>query len=131
MLRYTAITTCTTIVCALTIAFSQLHASDTDDTDAGGSGETAEDIGEELSGKKLALQCSVCHGRDGLSKDPIAPNLAGQPALYLEKSMGEYKDGTRQDRRMSLIAQALSDEQIKALAKWYASFEVTVKVPEE
>ena len=31
---------------------------------------------------------------------------------------------------MSLMAQGLSKSQIKDLAAWYSSFEVTVKVPE-
>ena len=81
-------------------------------------------------GRALAKQCSVCHGRDGISKDPEAPNLAGQQAYYLEKSMKDYKIGARQDRRMSIIAQGLSDEQIKALAEWYASISITVELPE-
>ncbi len=81
-------------------------------------------------GRELAKQCSVCHGRDGISKDPEAPNLAGQQAYYLEKSMKDYKNGARQDRRMSIIAQGLSDAQIKALAKWYASISITVELPE-
>jgi len=81
-------------------------------------------------GRELAKQCSVCHGRDGISKDPEAPNLAGQQAYYLEKSMKDYKNGARQDRRMSIIAQGLSDEQIEALAAWYASITITVELPE-
>lgn len=102
-------------------------ASQTTETDQ----PTTASASPVTDGRALSVQCSVCHGKNGISKDPEAPNLAGQPALYLEKTMREYKDGTRQDRRMSLIAQTLSVEKIKALAKWYSSFEVTVKVPEE
>ena len=50
--------------------------------------------------------------------------------LYIEKALVDYKKGARQDRRMSLMAQGLSKSQIKDLAAWYSSFEVTVKVPE-
>ena len=60
------------------------------------------------NGKALSVQCSTCHGKDGLSKDPEAPNLAGLSSLYIEKSLVDYKKGSRQDRRMSLIAQGLS-----------------------
>ena len=82
------------------------------------------------NGKALSAQCSVCHGQNGLSKDPEAPNLAGLSSLYIEKSLVDYKKGSRQDRRMSLIAQGLSKPQIKDLAAWYSAFELTVKVPE-
>ena len=30
-----------------------------------------------VNGKKLSAQCSVCHGKNGISKYPEAPNLAG------------------------------------------------------
>ena len=76
------------------------------------------------------LNCAVCHGKDGVSRNPEAPNLAGMSSLYLEKSLVDYRKGIRQDRRMSLIASALSMEQIKDLAAWYSAFEISVKVPE-
>ena len=82
------------------------------------------------NGRVLARQCSVCHGKTGMSTDPEVPNLAGQSALYLEKSMKDYRDGRREDRRMSLIAEPLGDEEIRDLAAWYASIEVTVIMPE-
>ena len=82
------------------------------------------------NGKALSAQCSACHGKDGLSRDPETPNLAGLSSLYIEKALVDYKKGMRQDRRMSLMAQGLSKSQIKDLAAWYSSFEVTVKVPE-
>lgn len=82
------------------------------------------------NGKALSAQCSACHGKDGLSKDPEAPNLAGLSALYIEKSLVDYQKGARHDRRMSLIAQGLKKSQIKDLAAWYAAFKLTVKVPE-
>ena len=82
------------------------------------------------NGRDLARQCSVCHGKNGVSKDPEVPNLAGQPALYLEKSIKDYREGRREDRRMTLIAQPLSDDEISDLAAWYASIEITVVLPE-
>ena len=74
----------------------------------------------ESLGAALAKPCAVCHGKNGLSKDPEAPNLAGQPKFYLEKSLTDYKTGARQDRRMSLIAKPLSKAEIKALAAYFA-----------
>lgn len=81
-------------------------------------------------GQQLARQCSACHGKNGIAVDPESSNLAGQSALYLEKSLKDYKTGARQDRRMSLIVQGLSDDDIKALAAWYSSFTIEVTPPE-
>ncbi len=88
---------------------------------------TAADL---ANGQALAKQCSVCHGKTGIANESTVPNLAGQQQMYLEKSLQEYRSGVRQDRRMSLMAQNLSDQDIKDLAAWYASFVVEVTVPD-
>lgn len=81
-------------------------------------------------GQILARKCSVCHGKNGMARDPEVPNLAGQSSLYLEKILKDFRDGTRKDRRMSLIVKTLSDEDIKDLAAWFSTFVVTVERPE-
>lgn len=86
--------------------------------------------GDLAAGKALSSQCSVCHGRDGISKDPEAPNLAGQSAIYIERQLMEYQAGRRNDPRMSIIAQGLTKDQIKDLAAWYSAFTVTATPPE-
>ena len=106
--------------CAQTIACLILIA-----TGAGHSAASTADAGREL-----ARQCSVCHGSNGIANDPLSPNLAGQSAAYLEKSLKDFRDGIREDVRMSYMAQGLEDDDIKALAAWYASFGVEVTVPE-
>ncbi|MEL6996814.1 MAG: cytochrome c [Pseudomonadota bacterium] len=80
-------------------------------------------------GRKLARKCSACHGKNGMARDAEAPNLAGQQVLYLEKAIKDFRDGHREDRRMTLVVKNLSDDDIKALAKWYSSFKVTVEPP--
>lgn len=81
-------------------------------------------------GKSLSTQCTVCHGKNGIATDPESPNLAGLSALYIEKTLVDYQKGMREDRRMSIIAQALSMEDVKDLAAWYSAFELTVKEPD-
>ncbi len=81
-------------------------------------------------GREVARQCSVCHGKLGIANDPEMPNLAGQSAFYLVKSLKDFQTGAREDRRMTLMAQPLSDEDIKNVAAWYASLTVTVTPPE-
>lgn len=83
------------------------------------------------AGQELARQCSACHGKNGIAADPESSNLAGQSAFYIEKSLKDYKTGARQDRRMTLIAQALKDEEIKALAAWYSAFTLEVTPPQQ
>ena len=84
---------------------------------------------DPANGQVLARQCSVCHGKTGIGTDPEVPNLAGQPAFYLEKSIKDFQSGARQDRRMTLIVQNLDDNDIKDLAAWYASIVLEVVTP--
>ena len=81
-------------------------------------------------GQVLARKCSVCHGKNGMAKDPEVPNLAGQSSFYLEKVLKDFRDGIREDRRMSLIVKTLNDDDIKDLAAWFSTFVVTVERPE-
>lgn len=81
------------------------------------------------SGKKLSVQCAVCHGRNGIATNPEAPNLAGEAAVYVEKQLKAFRSGEREHRQMSIIAKKLSDEAIKDLAAWYAAMKVSVELP--
>ena len=42
--------------------------------------------------------CVVCHGPLGMSRAPDAPNLAGQPAIYLGAQLRAYRSGARRTR---------------------------------
>ena len=81
----------------------------------------AQAAGDIKAGKKKALQCQTCHGLDGLSKLPEAPNLGGQVELYLVKALSDYKTGARKNDMMSVMAPQLTDQDIADLAAFYAS----------
>jgi cytochrome c553 len=68
-----------------------------------------------------AQACAGCHGADGNSTDPAIPSLAGQRAAYLALQLVQYRDGRRQDPRMTPAAKDLSDADVDALAGWYAA----------
>ena len=85
--------------------------------------------GDLKSGRKKALECQTCHGLDGVSRLPEAPNLSGQVETYLVKALNDYKLGARANEMMSLVAPPLSDGDIADLAAWYASIEITVQKP--
>ena len=80
--------------------------------------------------KKAATTCAVCHGVDGLSKTPDAPNLAGNNSAYLIKQLKAFKSGARQQDQMSIIAKDLSDDDMANVAAWYSSLKVSVTVPQ-
>jgi len=65
--------------------------------------------------------CADCHGEKGAEPDREKhPTLAGQVAAYTFKQLRDYKDGSRKNRRMSEAVERLTDEQLAALAAWYA-----------
>ena len=76
-----------------------------------------------------AQMCSTCHGANGISQIPNAPHLAGQPALYIAEQMKAYRSGKRSHEVMNVVAKPLSDADIDALAAWYASIKIEVKLP--
>lgn len=79
--------------------------------------------------KIRTLQCQTCHGQDGISKLPGAPNLAGQPQDYTTAAIAAYKSGERKNDIMNTIAQSLRDADIADLTAYYAAISITVKVP--
>lgn len=85
--------------------------------------------GDAAAGRKKAAQCQACHGLDGLSKLPQAPNLAGQPEPYLAKALDDFRKGVRKNDMMSIIIKGLSDADAADLAAYYASIEITAKPP--
>ena len=86
--------------------------------------------GDAAAGKVKARACLTCHGVDGMSRLPSAPNLAGQNEWYLAKQLRDYRSGKRTHRFMSIVAKNLSDADIDDLAAWYASIKITVTLPD-
>jgi cytochrome c553 len=80
--------------------------------------------------QKVTQACAVCHGVDGIGKNPDVPNLAGESTIYLEKQLKAFKSGERKHEQMSIIAQGLQDKDIVDLAAWYASIKISVQVPQ-
>ena len=74
-----------------------------------------------------AAQCATCHGAEGISTAPDAPNLAGQPKGYLEDQLRAFRDGKRIHPVMNVVAKPLSDADIDGLARWYSSVEIDVR----
>jgi cytochrome c553 len=94
---------------------------------AGGSTCRAGDV---KAGRSKALMCQACHGIDGLSKVPDAPNIAGQIEPYLVAQLQAFKSGARKNDAMSVVAASLSSQDIDDLAAYFAAIEINVgKIP--
>jgi cytochrome c553 len=78
---------------------------------------------------KADTACALCHGANGLSTMPNAPNLAGQQAIYLSEQLKNYRSAKRQHEVMSYIAKPLTDTEIGQLAAWYSAIKVIVEAP--
>jgi len=72
------------------------------------------------SASMLANTCAGCHGTDGSSNGPATPSIAGIDAEYFIDSMKAYKDGSRKATVMDRIAKAYTDDEIKAMAGFFA-----------
>jgi cytochrome c553 len=72
------------------------------------------------AGKAKAAVCVACHGPEGVSSNPLWPNIAGQKDQYLIKQMKAFRDGERMDPLMSPMSAGLSDDDIANLAAYYS-----------
>jgi len=89
----------------------------------------AQDLaGDREAGQALAGQCRTCHGLEGLARIPIAPNIGGESASYIARQLTAFRDGTREHEMMSVVASALSDQQIADLAAWYSGHVATAEL---
>jgi len=87
------------------------------------------------SAESTAAFCSSCHGVQGVSQNPMAPTLAGQPYTLIEDNLLAFRAGKRScsperadGTPAALLAQTmcshvagLSDSEIAALADYYSS----------
>jgi len=86
--------------------------------------------GDVKAGRTKALMCQACHGLDGLSKTPDAPNIAAQIEPYIVAQLQAYKSGTRKNDAMSVVSPSLSDTDIEDLAAYFSAIEINVvKMP--
>jgi cytochrome c553 len=77
--------------------------------------------GDAAAGKAKSVTCAGCHGANGISNNPMWPNLAGQKQAYLASALQMYRDGRRKNAMMSAMAKNLTDADIANLAAYYTS----------
>ena len=67
-----------------------------------------------------AAACSGCHPV-GKSVATTVPRLAGSDAGQIAVAMQEFRAGRRPATVMDRIAKGFTDDEIKAIAAWYAA----------
>lgn len=77
--------------------------------------------GSQEAGQAKSVTCAACHGPQGKSVNPQWPSLAGQNARYLVEQLEAFKAGTRSDVLMTAQAMALSEQDMRNLAVYYAA----------
>jgi len=74
--------------------------------------------------ERLLKACAACHGSKGRGGQFDHPALAGQNRTYLVDSMVAFKEEDRTNdiySRMRTVSEALTEEEIEALADYYAA----------
>ena len=75
--------------------------------------------GDSNQARYVAANCANCHGTTGKSSG-ATPSLAGQSKVYLVEQMRAFRDGKRPATIMHQIAKGYTDEEIAALAAYFA-----------
>ncbi|AWB48130.1 class I triheme cytochrome c [Gemmobacter aquarius] len=79
--------------------------------------------------------CVACHGprQTDANRRLIGPDLAGQYPAYLEAQLRLWRDGNRgggpKSNLMAKAARSLTDDQIEALAAWFAGLQPSTTGP--
>jgi sulfide dehydrogenase cytochrome subunit len=68
----------------------------------------------------IAFTCNTCHGYDGVSQG-ATPSLRGLPPSYFTQAMRDFREGRRTATIMDRLARAYSDEEVAAVAAYYAA----------
>lgn len=72
-------------------------------------------------GRNLAATCANCHGTNGQARGDSVAALAGMPAERIVSTFAAYKTGALPATIMHQIAKGYTDEQVRAVAAFFAS----------
>jgi cytochrome c553 len=67
-----------------------------------------------------AVSCSGCHPTSARVTSPV-PRLIGQAPDAIARAMKDFRSGQRAGTVMDRIAKGFTDEEIQAIAAWYAT----------
>ena len=67
-----------------------------------------------------AVSCSGCHPASAKETSPVS-RLAGQDRAAIVRAMQDFRSGQRAGTVMDRIAKGFTDDEIQALADWFAA----------
>jgi len=76
---------------------------------------------QDAAARNLASACAICHGTEGRPATKDVVPLAGLPREHIASQMRAFRDGQRPATVMHQIAKGYTDQQIDAMAGWFAS----------
>ncbi len=79
--------------------------------------------GDAAAGKAKSAVCAGCHGPEGISSNPVWPNIAGQKDQYIMIQLKAFREGTRTNPLMSPMAKPLTDADIENLAAYFSALQ--------
>jgi cytochrome c553 len=78
--------------------------------------------GDPIAGKDKSAMCQGCHGEEGISVNPMCPNLAGQFSRYIKKQIRDFQAERRNDPMMSPMAATITEPQdLEDIAAYFGS----------
>ena len=75
--------------------------------------------GDAANGKALSVDCSDCHGEDGLGDEEV-PAIAGLDAAAHAKQLADFQSGAVESE-MADYVEGLSEQDMLDLAAYYAT----------
>ncbi|MCF8478186.1 MAG: c-type cytochrome [Pseudolabrys sp.] len=69
----------------------------------------------------IAEACAPCHGDEGIAKSIEVANLAGQHNMYLYNQLRAFRSKKRQHKDMLYMSRQMTDDEMHAIADYYAS----------
>jgi cytochrome c len=85
----------------------------------GSAAASADDARLVRYGAHLAQECTSCHRRDGV--DNGIPSILGQTPEQFVEALKYYQSGQRTNPVMVSVARSLDEEQMRALAAFFAT----------
>ena len=74
----------------------------------------------DLQARSMAASCSGCHGTNGAAA-PGMVALAGYDKASMIKSMADFKSGARPATLMHQMSKGYSEQQVEAIASYFAA----------
>ena len=69
--------------------------------------------------------CVVCHGKEGRATSAgYFPRIAGKPAGYLYNQLQNFKVGRRRNMAMNHLVEHMSDDYLRAIAKYFSELDL-------